>query len=385
MNMGGCQLLIMNMAKELISRGNKVIVFCKYIDDIIIDHSPNVSVNAFDTNWKKDSIVKESIRSFQNVNIVTFIWDDYCRLYSLKNYNQKLIFYAVHCDMVKFAAYSNNSILRNVRKAFLGVTIKKLAENKNLVVMDEQTIVHSEAYYGFSFNDAYIIHIPVNVSDAIVDSIEFQNRLKRKERNILAIARADFPFKGYLLGLINALKNEIIPPEYSLTIVSYGKDLNLLIDALNSLDESQKNRVLLLGETPYSDLKELFFSATIYVGMGTTILDASKYGVVSIPVVAYTNDLLCNHFFHDNTEWVAIDNGSSDKIGELIFHYENMSFDERKEAILNCINVVKNSYGIDNSINRLEEVFNNMKIYKDNRIKISYFFRKIKRLLIRGN
>ena len=83
MNMGGCQLLIMNMAKELISRGNKVIVFCKYIDDIIIDHSPNVSVNAFDKNWKKDSIVKESIRSFQNVNIVTFIWDDYCRLYSL--------------------------------------------------------------------------------------------------------------------------------------------------------------------------------------------------------------------------------------------------------------------------------------------------------------
>lgn len=379
MTVGGAQLLIMNYANELVSKGINVVILCKRVDNLFLKENTKVQIKSLgNKEWNSDKCLKGILKGISDASIITFLWPDYARVYSLKDVNQKLIFYAIHYDAVKFAAYSGHSFIDCLMKRFLSSTIKSLIRKKNIVMMDEQTMCHSEEYYNFDCHNASIIHIPVNNTDPIVTYEEIERRLKNEEKRILAIARADFPFKGYLLGLVDAVKDDIIPSDYFVTIVSYGKDEIKLKQEIEKLNEEKKKRVTLLGKMPYKELRNLFINATIYIGMGTSLLDASKYGVVSIPVVADTNKLLCKSFFHENPEWVAIEDGSENAVNILVQKYENLSKEEKRVMMNECVDIVNNTYNLEKNTNELIRLFLELDEYKNIRIVISYYLEKIK-------
>ena len=149
----------------------------------------------------------------------------------------------------------------------------------------------------------------ITISPDKIYPLPFEMTDKRKEwgndpevREVLSICRADFPFKSYILGLIDCIKkiNEQ-NKRAKLRIVSYGKDIDQIKRRIGDCESIE-----LIGETPYDKLTEYYLQADIFVGMGTTILDAAKFGLPAIYANVDSPEFVSCGFFHDNPQAVGI-------------------------------------------------------------------------------
>lgn len=380
MNMGGCQVLISNLANKLKKDGNDVVICCEFVDECFKKSIDSTLIKSFGKQkWKSDKEIKNFLNKIDNPRYITFLWEDYSRIYSLTRCHTNILFYAVHYDAIKFAAYSDNKVLRHLRRCFLKTTILHMCNSNCIVAMDERTIERATEYYNLDLKGINVIRIPTEISENDFEWTKIVNKYRRKEIIILAVARADFPFKGYLLGLINLFKDGLVPDNCRLHIISYGKDFDLLEKAIDKIDISRRNQVILQGETPYSTLLDYIKEASLYVGMGTTLLDASKCGTISIPSQAYTYDVLCSHFFHDSPTFLGVENGEKQGLCKLIQTFANMTDDSKIAISKKCRDIAVDMYGIQKSVDELTATFEKMRLYHDIRIEFSYYFRKLKR------
>lgn len=389
MSVGGCQLLIKKIATNLKQHGYGAYVFCESIDEQINNELKNsgvVVVKSGTTGWYDDNHIKCMIKSdthFHRCRVTTFIWSDYIRCLSLFGKNCKIMFYAVHSFAINRAC-QENGIIGHLHRFFLKSTITSHLKSKLITVMDEQTAENAISHYKIPSkklrcSDCEIIRIPVDTSDILdIDNCTFE-KYNDDVWNILAVARADFPFKGYLLGLVRLVKKGLIPIKYNVTIISYGDDYSILEKEILSSDRNQNNRIRLIGKVDYDELKAYFEKSHIYVGMGTTILDSSKYGVISIPVVAYTDKVLANNFFHEDYSNVALKNGSENEFINLLAKFEVMNETERYQAIIKSQEIVLNHYSTEACTNHIISSFDSQKKARMFVARIEYFFRIIKR------
>lgn len=115
------------------------------------------------------------------------------------------------------------------------------------------------------------------------DYIESRIQRKKDEINILTITRMEFPFKGYVLGLIEDFhKLKQLYTNLKLIIIGNGPNVDIVKEKINELPDNVKEDIFLIGEVAYEELHEYFRKSYIYVGMGTTLLDASLTGLVSV-------------------------------------------------------------------------------------------------------
>ena len=77
----------------------------------------------------------------------------------------------------------------------------------------------------------------------------------------MTIARAEFPFKGYILGLLDWFASS--DSNIRLTIVSYGPDEKKIADRIDSFDEIVKKRITLVGKTDYGQLEKYYKTADL--------------------------------------------------------------------------------------------------------------------------
>ena len=68
--------------------------------------------------------------------------------------------------------------------------------------------------------------------------------------------------------------------------------------------ETQKN-IYIEGIVPYEKLEYYFEDADIYIGMGTTVLDACNHMVPALTVCSYTYEFLTIGFFYENPQILA--------------------------------------------------------------------------------
>lgn len=125
-------------------------------------------------------------------------------------------------------------------------------------------------------------------------------------RTILSVARAAFPFKGYLLGLVDSfpIVHERYP-DIKLRIVSFGPDIGRLKDAIAHCPEPTRSAIELVGQSSTEQIREMLGEAWLYVGMGTTVLDAADVGVPAIVSCHHTEKDTCLGFFCDSPGEVA--------------------------------------------------------------------------------
>ena len=387
MKIGGCQLLIQKVGEEFNKQGHHVYVLCNSVDasfrQVLTSKGMTIiKIKSWHSQKCINHIVNSYIHDKDELRVLTFIWSDFIWLSSTRfNRNTvKVLLYAVHYEALNHAV-PMKGVLGAIHKSLLRPTISKLIKNNAIVVMDEQTIESTNRFYGFrgSIFDPgnwTIIRIPVDTNDSEIISKKVLSKYNSNTWNILAVARADFPFKGYLLGLIELFNQKVVPQKYELIIVSYGKDYPLLKAEYNRCDDSVRKKIHLMGKVQYSELKELFLLSHIYVGMGTTLLDASKYGVVSIPVVANTNKVLATSFFHDNYKAVALDIGTEERLIEMLNEYESIDSDKRMSMIKESQDIVFDYYSTESCASNLEAVFNSYSLYSNGLILFEYKFRR---------
>jgi hypothetical protein len=191
--------------------------------------------------------------------------------------------------------------LNRLLKPFVYLLIRQ----KIIVFMDEETREFCYDHYNLSTTDNKekedIIRLPIEIAKKVV------YKAKNPELNILTISRFEFPFKAYVLGLIDTFSRIVQEGgNIRLTIIGYGDGEIFVKEKIGILTGNLRKRIRLLNQIPYSRIDDYIDQCDLYVGMGTTVLDAANRNKICISAVAYQENDLSIGFFHSDESNIGI-------------------------------------------------------------------------------
>lgn len=348
--MGGGELLIEHYAVELQKNNNNCLIVVNKIDNGAVAHLKKNELKYYVSNnwWDRDEWYS-ILCKYDNLKVITFSWDEFSLIYSLNIKNKKTFLYCIHYAAMAFEKYNrfkNNPI--NLMTLYLKKQcIERFIEYKNIFFMDEESIAYTYNTYGhISIKDkGIILRIPEVIKDYNIN--EVVTRKSRELFNILSIARADFPFKGYLLGLVDFFnKNIALYPNLRLIIISYGPNIDVLKKKVSNLDVEIQNKISIIGRVKYDEITEYILKSHLYIGMGTTIIDSASRGTLAIPVKAATYELIANHFFHEDYRFVDAEYAKTNRISDMIKWAYLLDEDQYKKYAVLSRNLTIENYDI---------------------------------------
>lgn len=327
---GGTGTLSIRLGGDLVRRGHQVLFVCRELTDV--------------DNAQLMEKVGIKVICVGNRNICSYLLKEYGRdssfiflTYRLNEYflverfrrtldvTKSLLYVVHHYGLIQDSTYS---VLRELRRKFYRGVIAKMLNHQSIIFMDFRSLEETQKYYNIDIegNQSVVFHLPMKVEEH--DDAKIAHKLTLETFNLLTIARAEFPFKGYIIGLIDDFGTLCASYDnLTLTIISFGEHQNQIVEKINELPDAVRMKVNLIGQTPYSDLPAYFGKTHVYLGMGTTILDAVNNGVPSIVMQPYTYECNSSGFFHQQPELLASYEGLSPSIyyTELVI---NMSIPE---------------------------------------------------------
>ena len=378
----GGELLLEKIARQLILNQNKVRVCCKWISEEMQARFAKMQAEVIVVrNWKNVNIFFEGFDEKEEIRILTLLWEEFVRFSCIYNRKVKTLLYIVHPRTV-LAAYNNGRIRKEIKKRIVRKMLLKKIQSGNVIFMDENTLECTKEYYKFTkeeISTIKIVRIAIDIED-IIDEY-FYERAALNTFNILSVARADFPMKGYLLGLVDFFAQKcIIDSNITLTIISYGDDIEQLNKKIDEQPQFVKDKIMLIGKTDYDELKKYYKQAKLYVGMGTTILDAAQHGIPSIPVKTYTYELLADKFFMDDYTRIDVDkNFQGNNFENLYIRIRNYSYEEYiSHSHLERDTAIR-YYGTESTTMEIEQQFNEIGLnFLDLYTKVLYLMKKTK-------
>ena len=168
-----------------------------------------------------------------------------------------------------------------------------------IITADNYYLRGAKDYYKLpdeSGKNIHNVNIGIDIEDVTEASI-LERADNRRKLKIVSIARAEFPFKGYLIGLLDLLETFKADYEIKVSIVSYGNGVQRLENHIKEKNFPENIEVKLYGRTEYTKLKEMFSDCTVYIGMGTSVLDAAQYGIPCIVIKPWTMRIIGRDFF----------------------------------------------------------------------------------------
>lgn len=162
-----------------------------------------------------------------------------------------------------------------------------------VISMNEACVAGHRELYGYDLWPTPSI-VPLGL-----DFPEIDAGRRRKSNSILTVARL-YPMKEYVFGLIDALAvldAERDRPGLTLTIIGDGPFLEELREFTRQ--RGVGSLVFFVGTVSPDHLDAYYDQADVFVGMGTTLLEASGRGVPSIVAIGHSRNFESHGFFCD--------------------------------------------------------------------------------------
>lgn len=158
--------------------------------------------------------------------------------------------------------------------------------------------MNSSCYYSHSkLSKNNIFPVYLNLAIETSSSVQFDENLNLNKKNILTVARlVDFKI-GYILQLINYAN---VNSDVNLVIVGSGprkEDMSKLL-ALNKF-----SNIKLVPSVEYSELENFYRDCSVYVGMGTTLLEAAAFKKPSIVAITGETGNSCYGWFCNQSHY----------------------------------------------------------------------------------
>lgn len=225
---------------------------------------------------------------------------------------------------------------------------------RSIFFMDKETEEGYCNYFGEEEKGEYF-----RVGDFIPEFCREMVKKKADERKkkftILTVARMDFPFKGYVYGLVNNIDRlEVKDAEIILNVIGDGPDFKLVKELVANKELKQNLNINLLGSIPYEKLNQFYKQATIFAGGGTTLIEACKYGTPSIVTTDNQMGTCCAGYMNEEYDNVGgIIENEEKEIIQLLENIYNMSNEEYIRISEKCYEIVKKEYDINNILSNL--------------------------------
>lgn len=315
---GGTETCILKIAKELCKQGIENSVYFSSINSGLkqLFDAAGIVINVCGPN-----VLKKLCNSLNDKDVVlTFNIYEYFQLVFLMNKNRtncKIYNYVVHPYWLEYS--TKNKFLSTITKNSYLQDIRNNVNSGGIFFMDNQTLDYNFELFGYDMEIARKNLLLLPLDNQVVLENEFKKRAINRHHSfkILSIARAEFPFKAYLLGLVNFVARYNLSHEkkLELTIISHGRDYVKLVNLVKSHNDSN---IHLINGVNYDSLGYYYKNSSLYIGMGSTILESANYGVICIPIEMYTSECLGNGFFSDYPENIVVDVGMGKMIDDLV-------------------------------------------------------------------
>lgn len=266
-----------------------------------------------------------------------------------------------------------------VRYQFYKNLTEKVFQSKELYFQNDIHRYSLYDYYHMDHSETMGPNIHLGIDIPELDEEAIKKRCDRKAFSILTIARFEFPFKGYLLQLVEQFAE--LCGKYDnleLTIIGGGPDEQRLLDKIAGLPEKAQRKIHLPGYVDYERLKEYFSHTSLYVGQGTTVLDAGKQGLLAVPVSSYTEESTSYSYLYEYVEIYAPE--PKYKTSHFIEKTIHMSDEEYIEASKKTYENVKKEMDLNNVMPQILAVKNAERRYEMSQWKIS-LIKKINMLI----
>ncbi len=361
---GGSQTLMIRICKWLVNHNEEIVYLCNRDDNKnAIEQIKSIGGRVYNVGGDR---INNLINFFKNNSINTK--DLLVINYSINYYieieivKKELsiefdnIVYCIIPDTFEKGKGISNSFIRNILKKPYKRILKKMNRNNAVVMMDEVCKERTEKWNNTKLNsDTPLIRLPITFEPN--ESFEIDIVKGYNSRTILTASRADFLFKGYLLGLAKDFKEiKKSHPDVKLTIVASGKDEDQLKAQINQLSEETKADVKLIPWIDYEDLLTMIRSCYVFVGMSSTLLDAAKLYKICIPAKGYTEENLANSFFDEDPRYLYASDDCTKPAIRLINECLEWDFEYYKKRSLSHYKAVKSEYDEDQNIGKLISV-----------------------------
>ena len=381
----GAGTMDFRMGKWLVDNNNEVLYVCQSIaDNSIYESMKNAGFQIF--CWPRSKIV-DNLKKHVNNYECFFISHQLPDFMLIEKHKSDLnlfnnILYILHFRQMYYLGVTGGLYSRVINNHYKSI-IKRIDKKNSLLFSDNIQLKYIEELYDYKFLDIEekILSGTMHINDFNYEAIKEKSKLV--DFNIITIARADFPFKGYLFGLIDdfvKLKKQF--NNISLTIISSGEKFSILKNKVEKAMKENKCEIKLINNVPYSKLKYYYSKAHLNVGLDTTVLDAANHGVPSVVVKGYTYNNISGGYYHENPM------NSTANLDEKTFAFKyikNMIKMDKEEYIEVCKkshDILRNYYDINKhmiKIMKLSTIKNN-DILSKKYIYMYYFYTSLERL-----
>ena len=224
--------------------------------------------------------------------------------------------------------------------------------------MDNICVDSFLSYYPQTDTERLAINsLPFNVFPKLRTKSDYTSNDKL---TILTILRASFPFKGYIFGLVRQVVTLVSEfPKIRLQIIAFGEQENELQSEINNIPSELRSHVEYIGRVSYERLVDYFKVADLYIGMGTTVLDAANHGLPVLVVNSYTYESESFGYFSDNPTELAAMNGNIVPTDVFIRDFFHKTPEEREALGKASYEALKAHYSDKVFFEKLVELFNN--------------------------
>ncbi len=299
---GGAELLIERLAQTIASEGGKVVVVCDKLSATMKSRFIKGNICYVQIgNWYDSSSWRKMFEAMKIGRIITTWIHDYLYVdmvkYQLK-INVPTIHYIITSNDLIVGKSISNQILHKLFYEYYRKIIMNMHSSGINIYMDEESVELPEKYYRIKLKKPIIQRLPYNCHKIDTSNVD-DNRIPNF--TILSIFRADLYIKGYVIGLLGGFPEFLKShPNAYLELVTFGEDITKIEKIISQFNDRTKEHITLHGKMDYEDLDEVWKKASVYVGMGTTILDAADKGIIALPVAPYTELFCCEGLFSDN-------------------------------------------------------------------------------------
>lgn len=359
---GGTGTLSLRLIRELHQKG----YYCAYLccENNAADTMKQMEAVAdevvccFDSSYKKQF---ESIKNrYEQFVILTYSVDEYLSIDKLRIFYpqiKRVILYVVHGYAFSLPNLKNMSkhkrcikllALRIMKRPL----VKALLRKNSIIFMDEISIQTTSKTLSLKIDNSVIHHLPIKVKEYSADT---WIKLKRHEPfTIGTMCRMEFPMKGYVVGLVDEFPALLKKFDVSLNIVGDGDGGEYLRGKIASLPDNIRNRVKYTKIIPYDQIGSFYSECDLFLGMGTTLLDAANYNVLAAPVFSYRMDLKIASLFVEDVDWIC-ERGEMRDLDDLLNSLRNLTRERYNLLIKEQYEKVRDAYGMEQFLSILLE------------------------------
>jgi len=237
---------------------------------------------------------------------------------------------------------------------------------ENILFMNQITKDYHSSYIGRDFSKSPIIPIAV-------DTNRFKKVNRKPDRKkIISVGRI-VDFKTYVFQMVDVCcdlnrKNKEINVEYH--IYGDGELKEKLIDYIKM--KSASEFIFLHGTVPYDKLEDIFTDAFVFIGVGTSLIEASAASVPSLVGICSLQEPYTYGFFNEMRGYnLGEEELSTQKYSlytKLLDLYNSSDEDYKKTSLL-CQKKAE-LFSMEKNMN---EFIDNLSASKDTGFKLSYF------------